>query len=76
MSTVTEIKEAVSKLPPRRKLALARWLQKQVSDHLSDDVDCRRRRTGIGPPRSLCQTQNAVKFGKSILAWLPKSGRL
>ena len=37
MSTVTEIKQAVSKLPSRKKLALARWLQKQVDDRLSDE---------------------------------------
>jgi hypothetical protein len=37
MSTVTEIKQAVSKLPPRKKLALARWLQTQVNDRLNDD---------------------------------------
>ena len=37
MSTVTEIKQAVSKLPSRKKLALARWLQKQVDDRLIDE---------------------------------------
>ena len=37
MSTVMEIKQAVDKLPPRKKLALARWLQAQVDDRLSDD---------------------------------------
>ena len=37
MSTVTEIKQAVSKLPSRKKLELARWLQKQVGDRLSDE---------------------------------------
>jgi hypothetical protein len=37
MSTVTEIKAAVSKLPPRKKLALARWMQVQVQDRLSDE---------------------------------------
>jgi len=37
MSTVTEIKQAVSKLPSRKKLALARWLQKHVNDRVSDD---------------------------------------
>ena len=37
MSTVAEIKQAVGKLPPRKKLALARWLQAQVDDRLSDD---------------------------------------
>ena len=37
MSTVMEIKRAVSKLPPRQKMALARWLQKQTSDRVSDD---------------------------------------
>lgn len=37
MSTVTEIKEAVSKLPPRKKLELARWLQAQVDDRPNDD---------------------------------------
>ena len=36
MSTVMEIKQAVRKLPPRQKLALAKWLQVQVSDRLSD----------------------------------------
>jgi len=37
VSTVAEIKEAVAKLPPRKKQALARWLQNQVDDHLSDE---------------------------------------
>lgn len=37
MSTVTEIKQAVSKLPPRKKLALVRWLQAQVDDRLNDE---------------------------------------
>ena len=37
MSTVMEIKQAVSKLPPRQKRALARWLQAQVDDHLNDE---------------------------------------
>ena len=37
MSTVAEIKRAVSKLPPRKKLALARWLQDHVDDRLNDD---------------------------------------
>ena len=37
MSTVTEIKHAVNKLSPRKKLALAQWLQTQVDDRLSDD---------------------------------------
>jgi len=36
MSTVAEIKRAVSKLPPRKKLALARWLQNHVDDRLND----------------------------------------
>jgi hypothetical protein len=38
MSTVLEIKQAVSKLPPRKKLALARWLQAQVDDRPSDEA--------------------------------------
>jgi hypothetical protein len=37
MSTVAEIKQAVKKLPARQKLALARWLQAETSDHLNDD---------------------------------------
>jgi len=37
MTTVTEIKQAASKLPPRKKVALVRWLQTQVDDRLSDD---------------------------------------
>jgi hypothetical protein len=37
VSTVTEIKRAVTKLPSRQKLALARWLQTQVTDGLTDD---------------------------------------
>jgi hypothetical protein len=37
MSTVTEIKQAVSKLAPREKRALARWLRAQVDDRLKDD---------------------------------------
>ena len=37
MSTVLEIKQAVVKLPPRKKLALARWLQAQLDDRLGDE---------------------------------------
>jgi hypothetical protein len=37
MSTVTEIKQAVNKLPQRKKRALARWLHAQVDDRLSND---------------------------------------
>lgn len=37
MSTVTEIKQAVSKLPPRKRRALVRWLQAQVDDRLNDE---------------------------------------
>jgi hypothetical protein len=36
MSTVAEIKDAVSRLPQRKKVALARWLHAQVHDRLSD----------------------------------------
>ena len=36
MSTVTEIKEAVSKLPSRKKLAMIRWMRTQVDDRQSD----------------------------------------
>ena len=37
VSTVAEIKDAVSKLPARQKLALARWLQSQTDDRLTDE---------------------------------------
>ena len=37
MSTVTEIKQAVSKLPQRKKLALVQWLHTQVDDRLNDE---------------------------------------
>jgi hypothetical protein len=37
VSTVAEIKDAVIKLPPKKKQALARWLQSQISDHLNDE---------------------------------------
>ncbi len=37
MSTVTEIKLAVGKLPLRKQRALARWLQAQVDDRPSDE---------------------------------------
>jgi hypothetical protein len=37
MSTVTEIKEAVTRLPERQKIRFARWMQTQISDRLSDD---------------------------------------
>ena len=36
MSTVTEIKQAVSKLPVQKKRALARWLHGQVDDRPSE----------------------------------------
>jgi hypothetical protein len=38
MSTVTETKQAVSRLPLQKKRALVRWLQTQVDDRLSDDA--------------------------------------
>lgn len=38
MSTVMEIKQAVGKLPPGKKRALARWLQAQVDDRLNDEA--------------------------------------
>lgn len=37
MSTVAEIKEAVARLPERQKIQIARWMQTQISDQLSDD---------------------------------------
>lgn len=37
MSTVTEIKQAVGKLPQRKKLALVRWLHTHVEDRLSGE---------------------------------------
>ena len=37
MSTVTEIKQAVSKLPRRKKPALVRWLRTPVDDRLDDE---------------------------------------
>jgi hypothetical protein len=37
MSTVTEIKHAVSKLPQRKKLELVQWLHTQVDDRLNDE---------------------------------------
>ena len=36
MSTVAEIKQAVSRLPQRKKLALVQWLHAQVDDRLGD----------------------------------------
>jgi hypothetical protein len=37
VSTVAEIKEAVTRLPERQKIQIARWMQTQISDRLSDD---------------------------------------
>ena len=37
MSTVTEIKQAVSKLSQRKKLELVQWLDTQVGDRLNDE---------------------------------------
>ncbi len=37
MSTVAEIKEAFIRLPEREKMQLARWMQTQIPDRLSDD---------------------------------------
>lgn len=37
MSTVAEIKEAVTRLPEREKIQFARWMQTQIPDCLSDD---------------------------------------
>jgi hypothetical protein len=37
MSTVAEIKEAVTRLPERQKIQFARWMQTQIDDRLSDD---------------------------------------
>jgi len=38
MSTVAEIKRAVSQLPARQKLELARWMQTQFDERLSDEA--------------------------------------
>jgi hypothetical protein len=37
MSTVAEIKEAVTRLPERQKIQFARWMQTQIHDRLGDD---------------------------------------
>jgi hypothetical protein len=37
MSTVAEIKQAVSKLLPREKRELVQWLHAQVDDRLNDE---------------------------------------
>jgi hypothetical protein len=37
MSTVAEIKQAVRKLPQRKKLELVQWLHTQVDDRLNDE---------------------------------------
>ena len=37
VSTVAEIKRAVTKLAPRKKVALAKWLQSQVSDGFTNE---------------------------------------
>ena len=37
MSTVAEIKEAVTRLPEREKIQFARWMQTQIPDCLNDD---------------------------------------
>jgi hypothetical protein len=37
VSTVAEIKEAVTRLPERQKIQFARWMQTQIPDRLSDD---------------------------------------
>ena len=47
MSTVTEIKEAVSKLPSRKKLAIIRWMQTQVDVPKSDLGTAARANEGV-----------------------------
>jgi hypothetical protein len=37
MSTVAEIKEAVTQLPERKKIQFARWMQTQLPGRLEDD---------------------------------------
>jgi hypothetical protein len=37
VSTVSQIKAAVDRLPDRQKRSLARWLQTQVNDRMTDD---------------------------------------
>jgi hypothetical protein len=37
MSSVAKIKEAVTRLPERKKIQFARWMQAQIPDRLSDD---------------------------------------
>ncbi|MBI3881540.1 MAG: hypothetical protein HY301_15935 [Verrucomicrobia bacterium] len=37
MSTVAKIKQAVTRLPDRQKVKLARWMQTQVDDRLNDE---------------------------------------
>ena len=38
MTTVYEIKRAVSRLPEKKQQALARWLQARTDDRLSDET--------------------------------------
>ncbi|MBI5684065.1 MAG: hypothetical protein HZC54_03200 [Verrucomicrobia bacterium] len=38
MTTVYEIKRAVSRLPEKKQQALARWLQARTDDHLNDET--------------------------------------
>ena len=37
MSTIAEIKQAFTRLPECQKIELARWLQTQVDDRLTDE---------------------------------------
>ena len=37
VTTVAEIKEAITRLPQRQKIQIARWMQTQIPDRLSDD---------------------------------------
>jgi hypothetical protein len=36
LSTITEIQEAIAKLPPQEKSALAAWLRSQDEAHMSE----------------------------------------
>jgi hypothetical protein len=80
MSTVTEIKQAVSKLPQRKKLALVQWLHAQVDDRLTDEemmaIAAEGARALDKREAAYAKRKHAVRSGKLISAWPPKCGRL
>ena len=75
MSIVAEIKAVVKQLPGRQKRVLARWLQAQVDDRLSDAEMMAVASEGareLDRREESHANRKSVRSGRSTLAWRPR----